>query len=82
MFFLNNLGTLLVVFLFYFISIMFLMLLDCFVENRPRIGRLHDKIRDSLFYNTFVSLMMESYGVMAICVMINLEYIRWESFGE
>ena len=26
--------------------------------------------------------MMESYAILSICIMINLEYIRWDSYGQ
>lgn len=82
MYFTNNLGTLLLAFLFYFVSVFFCWLLSFWVPNRPRVARVYENLRASLFYNSFVSMMTESYAVMAVCVMINLEYIVWDSWGK
>ena len=82
MYFINNLGPLLIGFLIYFGAIIFLFILDRFTERSERASRLASKMFDSLFYNTLVSIMLESYAIMACCVLINLNYIRWSSWGE
>lgn len=82
LYFMNNMGTMLIAFLFYFVLVFLLWLVSSWVPNRPRLGRLYERIRTSLFYNSFISMMMESYAVIAICVMINLEYIVWDSYGK
>ena len=82
MYFLNNLGPLLFAFIIYFLSIGFLLLLDQCISKSERAARWQGKLYDSLFYNSIVSIMMESYAIMACCVLINLHYIRWSSWGE
>jgi len=82
MFFMNNLGTLLLLFIVYIASTFFLYLLSFCLQGRPRVAKFYEGMRHSLFYNTFVSMMMESYAIISLCVMINLEYIRWGTYGE
>ena len=40
------------------------------------------KLLDTLYYKSLLSMMMESYAIMSVCVMINLTYIKFGSFGE
>ena len=82
MFFMNNLGTLLLGYIIYFMSTILQLILDRFIENNERIQRFQMKLLDSLYYKSLLSMMFESYGIMSVCVMINLTYIRWGSFGE
>lgn len=82
MFLLNNLGPLGIAFLVYAFLIIVLLVIDPFVGFSPKLGRFSNYLFDSLFYNSITSIMMESYALMATCVMINLNYIRWNSWGE
>ena len=82
MYFLNNLGTLLLGFILYFLSIALHLILDFCVDNNPRIAKFNIGLLDSLYYSSLFSMMMESYGIMAVCVMINLQYLKWRCYGE
>lgn len=82
MYFLNNLGPLVFAFLFYFIAIGVLYWINKCSAKSQRAARWSDALYDSLFYNSITSIMMESYSLMGICIVINLQYIRWGTWGE
>lgn len=82
MYFLNNLGTLLIGYIFYFLSILLHLFLDCFIEGNPQLAKFQMYLLDSLYYKSLLSMMMESYAIVAVCVMINLNYIKFSSFGD
>lgn len=82
MFFLNNLGPLGIGFLIYFGACLFLLVLDTFSPKSKRAATLSKSLYDQLFYNTITSIMLESYSIMSCCVLINLNYIRWDTWGE
>ena len=37
---------------------------------------------DSLYYKSLLNIMMESYAIIAVCCMINLQYLKWSCYGE
>lgn len=82
MFFLNNLGPLVFAFLIYFAAIIFLFCVDRCSHKSKRAARISVALQESLFYNSITSIMMESYALMCCCALINLQYIRWGSWGE
>lgn len=82
MYFLNNLGPLILAFLFYLLAIFILIALDKFVSWSTKLARVTTSMYDALFYNTITSIVMESYSLMSCCVMINMNYIYWNNWGE
>ena len=84
LYFLNNMNSMLVGFLCYFLLILLLLLIDpC--QERCRKGRLSsmtDYLRSLLFYNFFISTMTESYSLMSVCCMIGLFSVSFASFGQ
>jgi len=81
MYFLNNLGTLLIGYIFYFLSICLHLFLDFFIDYSPRIAKFQISLLDTLYYKSLLSMMMESYAIVAVCVMINLNYVKFISYG-
>ena len=39
-------------------------------------------MRKKLFYNDLISLFVESYSLVSVCCLINLGFIRFDSFGH
>lgn len=62
MYFMNNMGSQLIAFVAIFFGIIFLKIIDYFVDKKEWIAKLQMKLKDILFYNVMVETMMESYS--------------------
>ena len=83
LYFLNNMNSMLIGFLFYFGLILLLVLIDPFQGRCGRkLSSLTEKLRGMLFYNFIISMMTESYSLMSVCCMIGLYKISFGSSGE
>lgn len=80
--FLNNMGSLMIGFFLYAIAIIVLKILEQFTERSEKIKSFYEKLRSALFYNTLVAIFTESYSLMCVCCMINFTNISFKSFGE
>ena len=77
-------NSLLLGFALYFLLVLLLLLIDP-IRGRCRIlASLGEKLRHSLFYNLILSMLTESYSIIAICCMIGLNKIgfSFENYGE
>lgn len=80
--FLNNLGSMLLGFIVYFLLIVLLYLLDPFVSRFKRVANFYCSLRESLFYETIVSMITESYSILAVCCFIQFCDFNFDSPGE
>ena len=81
MYFLNNMGLQLVAFFSFILFIILHQLLIPFA-GWYRIAKLYEKGRKSLFYSSLFTLLMESYGNVAICCMIAFYRVGFQSKGQ
>ena len=82
MYFMNNMGTMFLAFVFYLIGILTLFSLDKCTLRSETIGKWVVRYRHKLFYNVFVSMMLESYSMISVCSLIHLHRIKFNSYGE
>ena len=78
---LNNLGSLLLAFIFNLLAVFILLVLDQFVARANWIANRAEKMRKELFFNGIVATMIESYSILSVCCLINLNFIRFGSYG-
>jgi len=61
MFFMNNMGSLMIGFVIYFAGIFTIVLLSPCLIRRPRLKQVFIKLKKMFLYNQFIGMMMESY---------------------
>jgi hypothetical protein len=81
-YFMNNMGSLLIGFLIYFAGVFFLLFLSLFLNGRSRLKRFFIKLKKIFLYNQFVGMMMESYSNICVSCMIACFNISFDSYGE
>ena len=72
-YFLYNMGTLILTFLAVPILIVVSLCLKAISKNFKKLGRLHAKLSNFLYWNYIIQVLVESYSVMCMCVLINLK---------
>jgi hypothetical protein len=72
LYFLNNMNSLLLGFAFYLFLVLLLLLIDPLRGKYKSLASLGEKLRQNLFYNLILSMLTESYSIIAICCMIGL----------
>lgn len=61
MYFLNNMGSLTIGFLIYLVGLLAILCLKPFLNRSIWVNKIYLKLKKMLFYNSIVSMMMESY---------------------
>ena len=84
MYFLNNMNSLLLGFLFYFSLVLLNLVVDRLQVRYKRLSKLSEQLRHMLFYNLILSMLTESYSMIAISCMIGLTNLRisFDNYGE
>ena len=78
---LNNLGTLNFFYFAWTIAALITLALKLFIYESEKIRTLHNRLRKALFFNSIISLFLETYSLLAICCLINNGYISFENYG-
>ena len=81
-YFMNNMGSLLIGFVIYLAGVFIILLLSLFLSGRSRLKRYFIKLKKVFLYNQFVGMMMESYSNICACCMIACFNISFASYGE
>ena len=71
-------------FIFYMIYLFCLILTPCLQACRSTcrcMARTSTKLSESIFWSTLVTLMNESYMIIVVCVLINIQILSWDSLG-
>ena len=79
---LNNLGTMVVFYIIYPL----LMVLQASVFNKCRrccncCWRTNRKLKRLLYYELFITVILESYAIISLCVLIGLPILTFDSVG-
>ena len=82
MYFLNNMGAMILGFIIYFVGIIFLAILDCFNPKYQAVAKRSESIRATLFYNYIIGMMNESYSQISVCAFIGFYYMKFNSYGN
>jgi len=81
LYFLQNLGSLVLIFAGYFLCLMLLLLLKC-CSCCECCKWLTDKVSRKLLFGPLISLIQKSYMVVIVSCLINLQNLSWTSYGE
>jgi len=86
----QNLGTLLLAFVFYLVMVILSKLLLLCSEDEvkvnlyspcPSFNECGKILHRNLFWGSLINLVTEAYSMMTLSCMINLKYLRWDSFS-
>ena len=77
----NNLGTIFFFFLSYPFVILLQMALQRCENSSSRVARVNRYLKQSLYYNSFITGLNEGYSVLALSVMIGLYNLKWDTPG-
>ena len=58
------------------------MIIDRFVWHSETAAEWQHKLKRSLFHNSLTSMLMESYIILSVCALINLEFTNWTTYGQ
>ena len=78
---LNNMGTLAIGYLLWGVAAIVSCFLKCFIYESKRVRKTHIWLKKMLFYNSLISLMLESYSLLSVCCLINFSYISFDTYG-
>ena len=74
-------GTLAIAYLIWltiaFIAVLLKMCLSC----HRKIRRTYHVLQKKLFFNSLISLYLESYSLISVCCLINMSYLSFETYG-
>jgi len=76
-YFLHNLGTLAVAFVFFVaVSLFSALLVLC---TNKKVNHTGEKLQQKLFWGALINLVTESYSMLTVSCMINLRYLQWNA---
>jgi hypothetical protein len=81
-YFLNNMNTLLLGFYTYFALVLINIVVDRLQVKYKRLSNLAERLRHMLFYNLIITLLTESYMMIAVSCMIGLTKLTANNFGD
>ncbi len=81
-YFLNNMGSLLIGFLIYFAALTVILILQPFLNKKIWVNKYFMKLKKMFLYNSFVAMMIESYSLICVCCLIACYNISFKSHGE
>jgi len=79
-FLLHNVGSLIFAFLFYPLAIVTMLLLKKMTSSE-RAQEWASSMASHLFYGFLITTLTESYALLAVSSLINLNNLQWTSFG-
>ena len=81
-YFLINMGTMACFFLIYIVVLLIVLACLPFSKRRCRkIKRLEKKVKRKVCWSSLITLLNESYVILAVCLLINAQMISLESTG-
>ena len=75
MYFLRNMGTLMLVLLSLPFLVVVQLILKYVFRNSKRVTIFERRLSKSLYWNYVIQVIFESYSVLCMCVLINLRYV-------
>ena len=75
-------NSLLLAFNFYFMLLLLIFFVDRLQVKYKRLTNLGKRLQHMLFYNLILSMLTESYSMIAMCCMIGLNKISFNNYGE
>ena len=78
---LNNLGTLNFAYIAWILAALITLILQKFAQDSKIARKVFNKMRKLLFFNTIISIYLESYSLLAVCCLINMNHISFENYG-
>ena len=82
MYFINNLGSLYLIFVLFAAKMIVYAMLRPFRDKNTKIEEVLKKMDRYLFWNALLQVMLESYMIVALCCLISMKHkFSFESFG-
>lgn len=74
-------GPMVLFFLGYVVLILLQKALQRCERCSTRVGRVNSFLKRSLYYTSFITVVLEGYQVIALSVTIGLYSLKWDSLG-
>ena len=78
---LNNMGTLAIAYFVWLFAAFIALILKMFITESKKAKHVYAELRKKLFFNSFISLFLESYSLVSVCCLINLSFLSFETYG-
>jgi len=80
-YFINNMGTLFIVFMMYPVMMLLEYLLGLVASRCDIFVKVHHSFKHFVYWNYLITLVFESYLVIVICCLINFQHMSWSETG-
>ena len=74
-------GSLGLIFVIYVLAILLLFCIKPCRDKNKHVSKLSIRLTHTLFYNSYISIMTESYSLIAVCCCISFSIISFDSYG-
>ena len=81
-YFMHNLGTLLLAYLGYPATVLVQRIAFAFRRRSKKWRKLSQKLYRDLYYGSLIRLIFESYSLISVCALINMKFLSADSFGQ
>ena len=78
---LNNMGTLAIAYLIWIVATILTLVIWVLSYNSNKTRAVYHVLRKKLFFNSIISLFLESYSLISVCCLINFSFISFETYG-
>lgn len=79
--FLNNLGTMFFIILFFPLLMLLAVILDRF-HKYQQVRLFSKSIKELVYWSGTLRIIIESYTILAICAFINFTDLQWDTYGN
>jgi len=81
-YFINNMGTMFLIYLLYPILMLVEYILGKMALKWARWLKIHQHFKNKVYWTSIITLVFESYSIIAICCLIHFEYISFQGPGN
>ena len=78
---LNNMGTVAFLFFFWILAAQITFMLKLCVYESKLVRNTYNRMQKKVFWNSIISLFLESYSLLSVCSLINISYISFKNYG-
>lgn len=78
---LNNMGTFAIAYFIWILAAIIALFLKICMKWSKKLKRAYNRLRRKLFFNSLISLFLESYSLISVCCLINLSFLSFASYG-
>lgn len=81
-YFLINMGTMMLFYMYYILCLLVKSILQPFAtKHNKRIRKFYRKLRNNIIWGSLITLINETYAIIVLSVLINLQIVSFETHG-